>query len=197
MINLHCFKKSKLTYKLILGKQKQDSISNPVLVSASICSEWLVGPPRILWSWAHNRRNGVRFPKHPQNVSRSFFQFQILRTVKKLPTFHFWTRLLASCGVELGLTGLTSTSRSIRTTCSKSLALLRSSVSVLSVRPRILIFSEQPFPVQFPTLSSLMDSRLASCPFLRIVFLGFHCPWRCGSVLLSLERCCGRWIERI
>ena len=40
--------------------------------------------------------------------------------------------------VELGLTGLTSTSRSIRTTCSKSLALLRSSVSVLSVRPRIL-----------------------------------------------------------
>ena len=40
--------------------------------------------------------------------------------------------------VELRLTGLTSTSRSIRTTCSKSLALLRSSVSVLSVRPRIL-----------------------------------------------------------
>ena len=40
--------------------------------------------------------------------------------------------------VELGLTGLTSTSRSSRTTCSKSLALLRSSVSVLSVRPRIL-----------------------------------------------------------
>ena len=45
--------------------------------------------------------------------------------------------------VELGLTGLTSTSRSIRTTCSKSLALLRSSVSVLSVRPRILIASSQ------------------------------------------------------
>ena len=41
--------------------------------------------------------------------------------------------------VELGLTGLTSTSRSSRTTCSKSLALLRSSVSVLSVRPRILV----------------------------------------------------------
>ena len=42
--------------------------------------------------------------------------------------------------VELGLTGLTSTSRSIRTTCAKSLALLRSSDSVLSVRPRILLF---------------------------------------------------------
>ena len=41
--------------------------------------------------------------------------------------------------VELGLTGLTSTSRSIRTTCAKSLALLRSSESVLSVRPRILL----------------------------------------------------------
>ena len=44
--------------------------------------------------------------------------------------------------VELGLTGLTSTSRSSRTTCSKSLALLRSSVSVLSVRPRILFVVE-------------------------------------------------------
>ena len=41
--------------------------------------------------------------------------------------------------VELGLTGLTSTSRSIRTTCSKSFALLRSSDSALSVRPRILL----------------------------------------------------------
>ena len=44
--------------------------------------------------------------------------------------------------VELGLTGLTSTSQSSRTTCSKSLALLRSSVSVLSVRPRILFVVE-------------------------------------------------------
>ena len=45
--------------------------------------------------------------------------------------------------VELGLTGLTSTSRSSRTTCSKSLALLRSSDSVLSVHPRILLFDIQ------------------------------------------------------
>ena len=87
------FNKSKLTYKLILSKQKQDSKSNPVLVSASICSEWLVEIP------------------------------------------------LTSCGVELGLTGLTSTSRSIRTTCSKSFALLRSSVSVLSVCSRILLIA--------------------------------------------------------
>ena len=50
--------------------------------------------------------------------------------------------VFASCEVELGLTGLTSTSRSIRTTCAKSLALLRSSVSVLSVRPRILIIQQ-------------------------------------------------------
>ena len=126
--NCTSFKKSKLTYKLILSKQKQDSISNPVLVSAEIYSQWFI------------------------------------------------ELTLTSCGVELGLTGLTSTSRSIRTTCSKSLALLRSSVSVLSVRPRILVFSEQPSLVQFPTLSSLMGSMLASCPFLRIVFLGFHCP---------------------
>ena len=126
--NCASFKKSKLTYKLILSKQKQDSISNPVLVSAEIYSQWFI------------------------------------------------ELTLTSCGVELGLTGLTSTSRSIRTTCSKSLALLRSSVSVLSVRPRILVFSAQPFPVQFPTLSSLMGSMLASCPFLRIVFLGFRSP---------------------
>ena len=126
--NCTSFKKSKLTYKLILSKQKQDSKSNPVFVSAEIYSQWLVEIP------------------------------------------------LTSCGVELGLTGLTSTSRSIRTTCSKSLALLRSSVSVLSARPRILVFSAQPSLVQFPTLSSLMGSMLASCPFLRIIFLGFHCP---------------------
>ena len=52
--NIASFKKSKLTYKLILSKQKQDSISNPVLVSASICSEWLVAflaaMSHILWS---------------------------------------------------------------------------------------------------------------------------------------------------
>ena len=122
------FNKSKLTYKLILSKQKQDSKSNPVLVSAEIYSQWFI------------------------------------------------ELTLTSCGVELGLTGLTSTSRSIRTTCSKSLALLRSSVSVLIVRPRILVFSEQPSPEQFPIPSSLMGSMLASCPFLRIIFLGFHCP---------------------
>ena len=40
--NIASFKKSKLTYKLILSKQKQDSISNPVLVSAEIYSQWFV-----------------------------------------------------------------------------------------------------------------------------------------------------------
>ena len=65
--NCTSFKKSKLTYKLILSKQKQDSKSNPVFVSAEIYSQWLVEIP------------------------------------------------LTSCGVELGLTGLTSTSQTIRT----------------------------------------------------------------------------------
>ena len=44
--------------------------------------------------------------------------------------------------VELGLTGLTSTSRSSRTTCSKSLAVFVSNDSSLSVRPRILFVVE-------------------------------------------------------
>ena len=42
----------------------------------------------ILCSWARNRRNGVRFLKRPQNVSRSFR--------RSSPTFHFWTRFLTS-----------------------------------------------------------------------------------------------------
>jgi len=50
--NCTSFKKSKLTYKLILGKQKQDSKSNPVFwclqkfirssLFASICSQWFI-----------------------------------------------------------------------------------------------------------------------------------------------------------
>ena len=40
--------------------------------------------------------------------------------------------------VELGLTGPTSISTNIRTTCSKSLAVFVSNDSALSVRPRIL-----------------------------------------------------------
>ena len=77
-----------------------------------------------------------------RNVRRTFhvpfLLFQILRTVKDFPTFHFWARCLTS-GVELGLTGLTSTSWYVRTTRSESLAAYQSSVSVLSVRPRILV----------------------------------------------------------
>ena len=83
----------------------------------SIKAEWLhtvksflasVFLPHILWSWARNHRNGVRFPKRPQNVTRSFR--------RSGPTFHFWARLLASYGVELGLTGPTSISQNSRTT---------------------------------------------------------------------------------
>ena len=36
--------------------------------------------------------------------------------------------------------------------------------------------SEIAFPALFPILSCLMGSRLASYPFLLIVFLGFHFP---------------------
>ena len=81
-------------------------------------------------SWAHNRRNGVRFPKHPQNVSRSFRCSG--------PTFHFWTRLLTSFIVELGLTGPTSISGYVLTTRPESLSSYQSNDSALSVRPRIL-----------------------------------------------------------
>ena len=166
--NCASFKKSKLTYKLILSKQKQDSISNPVSVSASIYSEWLV------------------------------------------------ELTLTSCGVELGLTGLTSTSRNVRRTfhvpsvvsvqcfsperspsypvelsskrhrlkpfefsphgLTDRLRLNCEPSSPMNAFSRILVFSEQPSLEQFPTLSSLMGSMLASCPFLRIIFLGFHCP---------------------
>ena len=95
-----------------------------------------------------------------RNVCRTFhvpfLLFQILRTVKDfaerftfLPAFEsnvpFLNALrsgllfcLTSCVVELGLTGLTSTSRSIRTTRSESLALLRSSDSFLTAFSRII-----------------------------------------------------------
>lgn len=36
--------------------------------------------------------------------------------------------------------------------------------------------SEPAFLVRFPTLSCLLGSMLASCPFLLIVFLDFHFP---------------------
>ena len=49
--------------------------------------------------------------------------------------------LLFLCEVELEKAETTSTSRSIRTTCAKSFALLRSSDSFLSAFSRILIFS--------------------------------------------------------
>ena len=127
--NCASFKKSKLTYKLILSKCKKTGfdIESCFLVSAEIYSQWLV------------------------------------------------EITLTSCGVELGLTGLTSTSRNVRRTFHV--------LSVVSVQcfspersPSYPDFNAQPSLEQFPILSSLMGSMLASCPFLRIVFLGFHCP---------------------
>ena len=85
---------------------------------------------RILSSWTRHRRNGVRFPKYPHGCAS--------RLRYSGPTFHFWTRWLVSWVVELGLTGPTSISTNIRTTCSKSLAVFVSNDSSLSVRPRIL-----------------------------------------------------------
>ena len=58
---------------------------------------------------------------------------------------------LTPCVVELGLTGLTSTSQTIRTSFLTMLALVWSSVSVLSVRPHILYFSIKIFMVLFET----------------------------------------------
>ena len=56
---------------------------------------------------------------------------------------------ITPCVVELGLTGLTSTSQTIRTSFLTMLALVWSSVSVLSVRPHILYFSIKVFMVLF------------------------------------------------
>ena len=65
-------------------------------------------------------------------------------------THTLWSRVrITPCGVEFGLTGLTSTFRSIRTTCSKSLALLRSSDSFLTAFSHTLYFSIKVFMVLF------------------------------------------------
>ena len=95
-----------------------------------------------VFSWARNRRNGVRFPKHPQNVSRSFWCSG--------PTFHFWARLLTTFVVELGLTGLTSTSWYVRTTRSESLAAYQSSVSVLTRILKLSSSSQKSRPLPKP-----------------------------------------------
>ena len=55
-------------------------VPSPLRYSGPVIQSWAVRPC-ILCSWARNRRNGVRFPKRPQNVSRSFR--------RSGPTFHF------------------------------------------------------------------------------------------------------------
>ena len=82
------------------------------------------------WSWVRLRRNRVHFPNHTHIVSNDacvgLVQWSISDSEDSHPE------------VELGLTGLTSTSWYIRTTRSESLAVYQSSGSVLGVRPRIL-----------------------------------------------------------
>ena len=122
--------------KLILNENeiKTDSQCESVIVSV-ILLRWAMS--HILWSWARHRRNGVRFPKRPHDSFRVPSGVPVQRSISERDVSH--------PVVELGLTGLQNfalwsfASRSIRTTCSKSLALLRSSVSVLSIRPRILL----------------------------------------------------------
>ena len=101
-------------------------------VPCGVCFQWFVPErsPSYPWSWTRHRRNGVRFPKYPHGCAS--------RLRYSGPTFHFWTRWLVSWVVELGLTGPTSISTNISTTCSKSLAVFVSNDSSLSVRPRIL-----------------------------------------------------------
>ena len=118
---------------------------------------------RILSSWTRHRRNGVRFPKYPHGCSS--------RLRYSGPTFHFWTRWLVSWVVELGLTGPTSISTNIRTTCSKSLAVFVSNGSSLSVRPCFLKLNS---PSQkwraFPEISARLFQPLtvfrSNVPFL-------------------------------
>ena len=68
--------------------------------------------------------------------------------LERTHTLWSWVRI-TPCGVEFGLTGLTSTSQTIRTSFLTMLALVWSSVSVLSVRPHILYFSIKVFMVLF------------------------------------------------
>ena len=88
----------------------------------------------------------------PCSIQGNIHAFSLIINVSRiLGTYHIW-RFFFGCSlyvrlgtsflvsrVELGLTGLTSTSRSIRTTCAKSFALLRSSDSFLSAFSHILV----------------------------------------------------------
>ena len=119
--NCTSFKKSKLTYKLILSKQKQDSVSNPAF-----------------WCLQRFIRSGLLTFFSSLVIQESLINFAGER---------LRNRMTSHCEIILSF-------------CISA----------------ILVFSAQPFLVQFPILSSLMGSMLASCPFLLIVFLGFHFP---------------------
>ena len=67
------------------------------------------------------------------------YEAEYSRTVRIFLASVFLLHILE---VELGLTGPTSISTNIRTTCSKSLAVFVSNDSSLSVRPRILFVVE-------------------------------------------------------
>ena len=166
--NCASFRKSKLTYKLILSKQKQDSKSNPVLVSAEIYSQWLVEltltscgveldlTEMACVSWNIRRTlhvpSGVPVQRSISERSPSY-PVELSSKRHRLKPFEFSPH------------GLTDR---LRLNCEPS--------SPMNAFSHILFFSVQPFPEQFPTLSSLMGSMLANCPFLRIVFLGFRSP---------------------
>ena len=84
----------------------------------------------VSWSWVRLRRNRVHFPTHTHIVFNDACVSLVQWSISKREDSH--------PEVELGLTGLTSTSWYVLTTRSESFASYQSSVSVLGVRPRIL-----------------------------------------------------------
>ena len=94
--NIASFKKSKLTYKLILGKQKQDSKSNPVFwcLQKFIRSGWLksLSHPVELNSGSQDWRPlpvvSARLVPSPLRYSG--------------PVIQSWAFALVSCEVEFG-----------------------------------------------------------------------------------------------
>ena len=91
-----------------------------------------------------------------RNVCRTFhvpfLLFQILRTVKDFPTFHFWARCLTSLElnsalsvrprilvVEFVFAEIASTSQTIRTSFLTMLTLVWSSGRFLTAKPHILL----------------------------------------------------------
>ena len=153
--NFTSFKKSKLTYKLILSKQKQDS-------------DWILF---LLSSSSQKRKTSHCEVLLPKPYAHRFYDAcvgLVQWSISNREDSH-------SVVVELAIAEMASVSSNVRRTFHVP-AGVRVQRSISERDCSHPVFNAQAFPELFPILSCLMGSRLASCPFLRIVFLGFHCP---------------------